>query len=312
MKAALVASFKEDPQYKNFAEPKPTDTQVLINVKAASVNQLVKAKAAGTHYSSHVQPPIIPGVDGVGQLDNGQMVYFMATDPVYGTLAEQTLTDSRAMIPVPEYADPAVVAASVNPAMSSWMAVKERVGDIQGKTVLVLGATGHAGSLAVAISKYLGAKQVIALGRNQTKLAALDSDVQIPLTMDAAFKIAIAEIADSVDVVLDYLWGDVSQNVMLPLLTARSDHSQALTWVEIGSITGPNLVLPAAALRSTNLILLGSGQGGIAVKTFLKDLPELINLIAKGHFNVAVDVRPLASVHEAWQAKTDKRLVFEP
>ncbi|WP_252902467.1 quinone oxidoreductase family protein [Paucilactobacillus hokkaidonensis] len=244
---------------------------------------------------------------------DGRLAYFVTSNPIYGSLAEQTVVDHRRIIPLPSDIDVNSVAASMNPAMSSWMALKSRLGtDINSKKIMILGATGNSGSLAVEISHYLGAKSVVAIGRNRDKLAKLTAEKTISLLDEPAkLKQEIKEVAD-VDVVLDYLWGDAAKQVMLALLPARSNHSQSLTWIEIGSMAGADLVLPSAALRSINLNLIGSGQGSIDPKLFLTELPALAQLISQGKFNVDVEAVPLDQVTSKWNLKTDRRLVFNP
>ncbi|MFD0897967.1 quinone oxidoreductase family protein [Loigolactobacillus binensis] len=310
MKAAVVTTFDQKPQYQDFPAPTPKTNQELIHVLAASVNHRVQAQADGSHYTSDGQLPLIPGLDGVGRLADGRLAYFVTSDPVYGALAEQTVTDRRRIIPLAADTDAAKVAASMNPAMSSWMALKDRFnGDLAGKKVLILGATGHAGSLAIQISRYLGATTVIAVGRNQQKLAQLPADQKVSLLAnDDDFTTAIAANADA-DIVLDYLWGEAARRTMLALLPARKGH-QLLTWIEIGSMAGAALSLPAAALRAVDFTLIGSGQGSIAPQTFLRELPELARLLSQGQFNTASTTLPLAQVTANWTSADDKRLVF--
>lgn len=313
MKAAVVNSFKQVPQFQDFKTPQPTENQVLVKVLASSVNHCVQSQADGSHYTSDGKLPLIPGLDGVGELADGHLVYFVTSDPVYGALAEYTVVDRRRIIPLPAGVDVNKVAASMNPAMSSWMAFQDRLGGaISDKKVLVLGATGNSGSLAVEISHYLGAKQVVAVGRNRTKLAGLGAEQTISLLDDKnELQPAIRSVAD-VDIVLDYLWGDAAKKVMMTLLPAKTDHSQSLTWVEIGSMAGAELTLPSAALRSVNLKLVGSGQGSISPQVYLRELPKLAQLISQGNFNVAVDAVSLTKVPSRWNQESEQRLVFNP
>lgn len=313
MKAAVVNSFNQVPQFKDFETPQVTEKSVLIKVLASSVNHRVQSQANGSHYTSDGNLPLIPGLDGVGQLKDGKLVYFVTSDPVYGALAEYTVVDRRRVIPLSAGVDVNEVAASMNPAMSSWMAIQDRLaGNISGKKVLVLGATGNSGRLAVEISHYLGAKSVVAVGRNRAKLASLGAEKTISLLDDEKeLSQAIKSVAD-VDIVLDYLWGDAAKKVLTTLLPARADHSQEITWIEIGSMAGVEMALPSAALRSVNLKMIGSGQGSISPKIYLSELPKLAQLISQGNFNVAVGAFPLAEVASKWNQKSDQRLVFNP
>lgn len=311
MKAAVVTDFNQAPTYQEFTLPTPQTGEVVVDMLAASVNQLVIGKANGTHYSSDGQLPLVPGVDGVGRTTDGQLVYLIGSHPHLGTLTQRTVTNAHYIMPLPAEANPSVVAATVNPAMSSYLAIKARLGveKIQGKKVMVIGATGNAGQLALTISKRLGAATTIGVGRNAAKLAAIDADRTLNLT-DANFEAQLAQVSD-VDVVLDYLWGDVAQRVMTTLVKQRHDHAQPLSWVQIGSLAGQTFAFPAAALRSTALTVLGSGFGSFTPQDTATYLPELLDLIGHGELAVPVTTFPLSTIHENWPTETTSRVVFE-
>lgn len=315
MKAAVVTDFNQAPQYTDFTDPTIEAGETGITVLAASVNQLVRSQADGSHYSSDHKLPMIPGVDGVGKTDDGQLVYFNANTPVYGALAERTVVNSHLVLPLTGDVAPEVVAATVNPAMSSYMAIEARLGaeNIKDKTVLILGVTGNAGRLAVTIAKHFGAAKVIGVGRNPERLAdaqKLGAEV-VNMGDETALKQALPTLAN-VDVVLDYLWGDATAQFMVPMLQQRENRSQPLTWIEIGSIAGQTVALPAAALRSTNLTLIGSGLGSISRRDFLGNMPGLLALIEDGTLVVATTAYPLSTVHENWPTQTTARVVFKP
>jgi NADPH:quinone reductase-like Zn-dependent oxidoreductase len=127
------------------------------------------------------------GVDGVGRLDDGRRVYFVLPKPPLGSMSERTVVRSEQCVALPDGLDDVTAAAIANPGMSAWAALKERAELAAGETVLVNGATGTAGRLAVQIAKYMGARKVIATGRNieaLKSLAHLGADVTIPLGED--------------------------------------------------------------------------------------------------------------------------------
>ncbi len=174
MKAAVVSSFDTAPRYEEFPAPIPAgDDDMVVNVIAAGLHPRVRSQANGSHYTSTGELPLVPGVDGVGRGADGLLRYFVLPDTRVGAMAEQTVIDTRRSIVLPEDADPIAVAAAMNPAMSSWVALRQRVPFQAGQNVLVLGATGNAGQMAVQIAKRLGANQVIAAGRNAGRLAGL-------------------------------------------------------------------------------------------------------------------------------------------
>jgi len=304
MNAAVVTSFAEPPRYQPFAVPAPAGDEVLADVLAVGLHPRVRSGAAGSHYTSSGTLPMIPGVDGVGRLPDGRVVYFAADDDVLGTMADKALVSPRRSVELPAGTDPAEVAAAMNPAMSSWVALRRRVPLQPGQSVLVLGATGNAGAMAVRVARRLGAGRVVGAGRDLARLHALTADgadqvVQLTGDADATGQ-ALAEAAAEVDVVVDYLWGVPAAQAMTALLTARPDRGQQLDWIQIGSVAGPEIELPSTLLRSANFRLQGSGQGSVTPRGYLAELPSLLAEISAGTIAVRVNPVPLAAVEQAW------------
>jgi NADPH:quinone reductase-like Zn-dependent oxidoreductase len=280
----------------------------MIQVLASGLHPRVRSQANGSHYTSTDQLPLIPGIDGVGRRSDGSLAYFILPDTVYGAMAEQTVIDPRRSIPLPSGADPVILAAAMNPGMSSWVALHQRVRFMAGQSVLILGATGSAGQLAIQIAKHLGARAVVAAGRGADRLAALgglgaDDTIDLAVAPELVAHDVSAKAAE-VDVVLDYLWGTPAESVIMPLLTGREDRSRLISWVQIGAIAGASISLPSAALRQANIHFLGSGQGSVSAAGILSTLPELVAEIDKGSFSIDVVARPLADVESIWNAPT--------
>ncbi|SIR64439.1 quinone oxidoreductase family protein [Williamsia sterculiae] len=318
MQAAVVTSFDEPPHHLPFDVPPVADGQMLIDVVAVGLHPRVRSGASGTHYTSSGDLPLIPGVDGVGRVPGGGLVYFVADGDALGPMAEKAVVDRRRMIPLPDDVDTSRIAAGMNPAMSSWVALRTRVAMRPGQTVLVLGATGNAGAMAVQAAKLLGAGRVIAVGRNPARLAQLSdlgADVAIPLLDDdSATAAAISEVGEGVDIVLDYLWGPPTERVMMALMLGRADRSAQVDWVQIGSVAGADITLPSALLRASALRLLGNGQGSVSPRGYLAELPGLVEMLAAGRLRVSPRDVPLAEVESAWQHRDsgDERTVIVP
>jgi NADPH:quinone reductase-like Zn-dependent oxidoreductase len=305
MNAAVVTSFSEPPHYRPFDVPQPrTAHEMLVDVLAAGLHPRVRTGAAGAHYTSSGTLPMIPGVDAVGQRPDGRRIYFVANDDIIGTMADKAIVDVRRAIELPDNVDVAKVAAAMNPAMSSWVALRRRVPIEPGQSVLVLGATGNAGTLAVQVAKRLGAGRVVGAGRDPDRLNALaavgaDEVVQLTADTDATGR-ALGAAAAEVDIVIDYLWGKPAQQAIMALLTDRSDRSRAMNWIQIGSMAGPTIELPSVALRSANLRIQGNGQGAVSGKAYLAELPSLVEEIDSGRLAVTANPVPLADVESAW------------
>jgi hypothetical protein len=110
----------------------------------------------------------------------------------------------------------------------------------------------------------------------------------------------LAEAAAEVDIVIDYLWGKPAERAIMALLTARSDRSRALNWIQIGAMAGPTLELPSVALRSANLRIQGNGQGAVSTEGYLAELPSLVDEINAGSLTGAVRRLPLRDIESVW------------
>ena len=319
MHAAVVRQFDHPPRYEEFPEPVPSDQhEEVIDVLASGLHPRVRSQANGSHYTSTDELPLIPGIDGVGRRSDGSLVYFVLPDTAYGAMAEHTVIDARRSISLPSGADPILLAAAMNPGMSSWVALHERVTFTPGQSVLILGATGSAGQLAIQIAKHLGASAVFAAGRGANKLAALaglgaDDTIDLAAAADLVARDLAAKAAE-VDVVLDYLWGEPAESAIMPLLTGREDRSRLISWVQIGAIAGASISLPSAALRQANIHFLGSGQGSVSAAGILATLPELVGEIGKGSFSIDAVARPLLDVESIWNSRggATRRIVLTP
>jgi NADPH:quinone reductase-like Zn-dependent oxidoreductase len=305
MRAAVVTSFDEPPHYLDVAVPAPSShDHELVDVLAVGLHPRVRTGAAGRHYTSTGSLPMIPGVDGVARRGDGSRVYFASDDDLPGPMAEKAVIDLRRSITLPDDVDAVLVAAAMNPAMSSWVTLRRRVPMESGRSVLVLGATGNAGTMAVQVSKLLGARRVVGAGRDPDRLDSLlrlGADDVVRLTEDVEeTATALAMAAADVDLVLDYLWGGPAEQAMLAILKARSDRSHALDWIQIGAVAGATLELASVALRSANLRVLGTGQGAVSAKAYLAELPSLIEEISAGTLRITPRTVPLSDVESAW------------
>jgi NADPH:quinone reductase-like Zn-dependent oxidoreductase len=172
--------------------------------------------------------------------------------------------------------------------------------------------------MAVRVAKLLGAGHVVGVGRDRDRLNALtavgaDRVVQLTDDADAPGK-ALADAGADVDIVIDYLWGKPAQHAMMALLTARSDRSRQLNWIQIGAIAGPTIELPSVALRSANLRLQGNGQGAVSPAAYLAQLPSLVDQIKAGAIGLKPNPRALSDVEEAWanRDRPGERTVLVP
>jgi NADPH:quinone reductase-like Zn-dependent oxidoreductase len=315
MKAAMVLKAGQTPVYADFREPLPSSGERRVIVTAAAISHVVKSRASGMHYSASGQFPFVVGIDGVGRLDDGRRVYFVLPKAPHGSMAERTVVSSTQCLALPDELDDVTAAAIANPGMSSWAAYTERAKLKAGETVLVNGATGTAGRLAVQIAKHLGAKKVIATARNADALksvAALGADVTIPLVEDgAALEGAFKEqFAAGVDVVIDYLWGQSAERLLIAGAKAGQD-AVPIRFVQIGSASRSEITVPSAVLRSSAIELMGSGIGSIPLDRFVAAIGGLLHATSPGGFQIEATPVPLSDVERAWpKDDSTRRTVF--
>ena len=300
MKAAVVSAFGTPPRYADFPDPDPAGG-VIVDVLAAGLHPRVRSQADGSHYTSTGELPLVPGIDGVGRDADGVLRYFILPDTTLGTMAERTVIDPRRSIVLPPGSDPVAVAAAMNPAMSCWVALRGRVPFQAGQSVLVLGATGNAGRMAVQVARLLGAGKIVAAGRDPVRLAGLAAAGTVSLGGEPrALARELGRAAGDVDVVIDYLWGEPAAAAMAALVTDRPDRRKPLTWIQIGSVAGPSAPIPSAALRAARLTIVGSGQGSVSAAEYLAELPALAQHITEGVLDGGARAVPLADVEQAW------------
>jgi len=314
MHAAVVNALGEAPRYEFFPEPVLGEGEVLIDVRAAGLHPVVKALASGSHYSGKGEVQSVPGIDGVGALEDGTRVFFTFVRKPWGSMCERTIAPRANCWPLPDGLDDAQAAAIANPGLSALLSLKDRAALQKGETVLILGATGVAGQLAIQVARHLGAKRVIAAGRNVEVLAVHELDAIIPLSQseDAVRDAFAVEAEGGIDVVLDYLWGRPTELLLEAFAMGFSARgSRPTRLIEVGESAGKSITLPGSALRSVDLKMMGSGFGSVSLDRVMESIPTLFSLAAAGTLRVLVEPVLLAEVETAWnRTERGRRIVF--
>lgn len=310
MKAAVVSRFDEPPRYQDFPDPVAAHgDELVVDVVAAALHPRVRSQANGSHYTSTGELPLVPGIDAVVRDAKGKLYYAILDDTTLGTMAQRTIIEKDRSVALPKRADPVMVAAAINPVMSSWIALRHRIDFKRGSSVLILGATGSAGRMAIQVAKRFGAKEVIGAGRNPQLLKELTA-----LGADRVLTLDQLDQAGDVDVVIDYVWGEPTAKGMVDLITHRRDRGKDLAWIQIGSMAGASTEIPSAALRSTRLQIVGSGIGSVSGHHIRNEIPKIAKAVTEGAFDVRAETIPLSDVATAWTQSIDgdKRVVFLP
>lgn len=319
MKAAVLHAPGKAPSYENFTEPTAGEGEVVIKVSAAALKPVDKQMAAGTHYASPREFPVVCGIDGVGRLEDGTRVFFGGARRPYGAMAERTVVRRVQCFSVPEELDDITAAAIPNPGVSAWLSLKHSAKLAAGETVLILGATGVTGKLAVQTAKILGAGRVVAAGRNEQALSTLrELGADATIRLDKADEELTAEFRREAgekrfDVVLDYLWGRPTEALLKAITGSEFAMAESeMRLVEVGESAGPTINLSAAVLRSTALKILGTG--GIPDWDALKDaFQQVMNHAASGKLRIETERVALAEIESAWGREAHAhRLVVIP
>jgi NADPH:quinone reductase-like Zn-dependent oxidoreductase len=313
MKAAVVTSFGVPPSYQEFREPTAADGEAVVTVHAAPLSPIVKKLAAGTHYASGTSAGFVPGVDGVGTDETGRRVYFLFPKAPFGSMAEKALVARDMMAPVPDGLSDERAATVAGAGLASWIALSRRAKLQHGETVLIVGATGAAGGMALQTARHFGAGKVIAVGRNAAKLERLDADVTIALNDDAD-KALRAQFDQGVDVVLDFVWGEPAVRVLRAATEDRGSRGgePRLRYVQIGNDAGAEIPVRGDMLRSTGLELMGSGIGSVSVEELLVGAGELLAAAPAAGFDAPFTTMPLRSVTDVWNADPAVRWILTP
>ncbi|WP_158795864.1 zinc-binding alcohol dehydrogenase family protein [Pedobacter sp. L105] len=320
MKAAVMYQKGELPQYIDFREPEvQNNDEVLVTVKAVALKHFDKGTASGKHYSSDKpkENGRVVGGDGVCLLEDGTRVYGMG---VNGMLSERAVIKKDRIVKLPAGISDATAAALANAVMGAAMGLRFKADIQHGEVVLINGATGFTGRVAVQLAKHYGAKKVIVTGRNQqslTDLMELGADEIISLKQeDEQFISQIKKVHNEspIDIIIDYVWGHTAE-MILGCLKGNGSFTNKTRFVSVGAMSGDLIQLSAANLRSVDLQLTGSGLGSWPKdhvrKLFSEILPEMFQLAADGKLKVeTIEVR-LEDITELWNLDVPdgKRLV---
>src|SRR6185312_7635524 len=258
-KAAVLHEIGGIPRYQDFPDPVPGDDEVVIDVKAVAVENVDKRIAAGTHYASQkyiAQLPAIPAFDGIGALPDGTLVGFGNPRPPYGALAEKTVVPKGAYMPIAEGIDPAI--ATVLGSAITGMSIKTAGGFVPGETVLVQGATGVAGRLAVKVARLLGAGRIVATGRDDDQLREVrnlgaDTVINTAVSDEALTQAYLDTRGDGYDVVVDYLWGRPSEILLRALVPRSFAFGKPTRVVQIGESADTEIALAGSSLRTSGV-----------------------------------------------------------
>ncbi|HEU4782061.1 MAG TPA: zinc-binding alcohol dehydrogenase family protein [Ktedonobacterales bacterium] len=323
MKAAVLHKFGKAPRYEDFPDPTRGEGEVFVEVKAVALENIDRAMARGSHFASRQSLPHLPaivGSDGIGALENGQLIGFGGMKPPYGAMAERVVIPDLHYVQIPDGVDAAIAATVPSSALTALFPLKWGAQLQADETVLINGATGFAGKLAVQVARLVGAKRIVATGRNDEalrSLADLGADSVIDLKQsDAQLAAAFKREAGGAGygVILDFLWGHPTEILIATLVPDTLSFAKGRTrLVQIGEMAGPRITLSADALRTSGLTILGGGSG-ITPEALAEGASQVWDWIKEGRLKACIECVPLKDVERAWK-RTDvqgRRIVMIP
>jgi NADPH:quinone reductase-like Zn-dependent oxidoreductase len=315
MKAAVLHHLGTSPVYEDFPDPDPQNTdQLLLHVKASAIKNIDKLRAGGKHYASYTQLPIVVGIDGAGILDDGRRVYAQG---ITGMIAEKALVSKDAVINIPDQLDFDLAAALPNAVMGSAMALRFRAKMGKGNVVLINGATGVTGQMAVQMVKQYGASKIIVVGRDQVmleKCKTLGADTLISLAQDdeqIINQIKEIHLHNPIDIVIDYLWGHPMELILKALKGGGiNNFTHQVRIVTVGDMAGEVINLSSGILRSSAIEILGSGLGSLSREDFsiynTQILPDIFQLAAEGKIVMDLMTERLENIEKVWSEAGEK------
>ncbi len=306
MRAALVEQIGEAPVVGETSEPQRGEGQALVQVTAAALNPIDISISLGKFYGGTPDVPYVMGREAVGrvvegdQLDPGTQIWFHP--PVGGAFAEYAIADEAQAIVLPEGTDHSLAAALGIAGMTGWLAVEWRAHLRGGERVLVLGATGVVGLVAVQAARILGAERIVAAGRDADALEeAREAGAHEVITLDAEF-------GGPYDVVIDPLWG-------APAEAAVKAAGFSARYVQLGQSAGAEATLRSGDIRGKSLAILGFTLGHVPQDKQKAAFARLIELASSGELKIERETLPLDWVGEAWRRQQDsphRKLVLVP
>ena len=324
MKAAVIYKFGDIPHFVEFPDPVPTEDQLLVDVVASSLENVDRAQVSGRHFSSKSTYPKFPSIvggEGVGIIEGKTMAFGGCVTP-YGAMAEKTIVPkgyTSLFLELADGDDPAEIAAVPGSTLASLLPLKFGARLQPGEKVLIQGATGFAGRLAIQVAKKLGAGRVVGTGRDSTSLQilpGLGADAVIDLKqsdseIEAAFRREAGE--EGFDVILDFVWGHPTDILLRTFVPERiSLSAKSVRLVQIGETGGSAISLTGDMLRTSGLVVMGASSGIVA-----EEVPELAvqvyDWITKGELDADVERVALKDIEKIWNRQMHgKRLVIMP
>lgn len=319
MRAAVLQELGQTPTVAEFGDPEDAaaardGSAVVVEVLAAGINPIDLRIASGALADRRPDVPRVVGSEGVGRTADGDRVYFRSTVAPFGSIAERVLVDEDALVPVPDGVDDAVAVACGIAGSAGWGALTRRAQLQPGEKVLVLGASGVVGSVAVQAAKLLGAGHVTAAARSAESLeraAERGADATVQLRDDLtgeALTQAFLDAGGPYTLVIDPLWG-APASAALEALDTRG------RLVQLGQSAGDEATFSPVRMRFSELSILGYTNFLSTPEEERTALQALWDHAANGRLAIDIESVALDDAADAWERQAGsprRKLVIVP
>jgi NADPH:quinone reductase-like Zn-dependent oxidoreductase len=312
MRAAVLKEIGGVPEVGEFNDPSGDEEGVLIDVSVAGMNPVDVFIATGKMPWVQPDPPAVAGEEGIGTIaGEDRRVYFNGCVHPFGSFAERTVAKPEAIIAVPDGVEDATALCFGIAGMAGWISLAWRADLQAGETVLVLGASGVVGQVAIQAAKLLGAGTVIAAARNGDELersAELGADGTVVIN-DDGFADALRDAApDGIDVIVDPVWGP-------PAMAALQGSGHNVRLIQIGNAAAPAAELAAGPFRNSHAVIMGYTNFLVPEEVRAEAFARMCRHAAEGELVVDVEEVALDDIADAWQRQQEgphHKLVIRP
>lgn len=314
MRGVSIVEWGAPPVAGEVPEPAPAPGRAIVRMRAAGLNPVDLAIASGRFYMPIPDPPFVAGAECMGEVISsstvpaGTRVWCL---PVTGAFGELVSAPEASLAPVPDGLDDVTAGGLGVAGLAGWMPVRHRGRLAPGETVVVLGAGGAVGRVAIQAARLGGARWVVAVARSaagREAALALGADVALPTGpgLPEALREACGEGAD---LVIDPLWGDSAAAAIGALrLGGRL--------VQVGNSESPSMQVVAGPLRGRLIEILGFSTISEDSATVARAYGELAAVVLAGEVSVEVEPVRLDDAPAAWsrlaQGAAGRKLVLVP
>lgn len=302
MRAAIIREYGTVPVVDDFDDPQAKDDAVVVDVLAAGLNPVDISMASGTFHGPMATPPYIPGREGVARTDDGRRVYFENPVAPFGPMAERSLVKPEFMVDVPDAVDDDLATCFGVAGLAAWLALERRARVGEGDKVVVLGASGVVGLIAVQAAKLMGAECVVAAARDEEGLARakeLGADAVVDLDDEPDVVKAIEEATGGgPSVVLDPLWGE-------PVAAVTEAAAPGARIVSLGQSASPEATFSSAVVRGKELSILGHSNFAVPREERQAAYRRMVEHCVAGELTADVERVPLERTPEAWKRQQE-------